>query len=113
MKNKFNLKLTLSLVSLFISLILVIVGNKNKYCLSFGFILMGVALALYVISQTDRINETLVQINNEIEENSRNEFDISQLYKEISFLNKKKRRLSMVFYLAAALLIVVGFSFVI
>lgn len=111
MKNKFNLKLTLSLVSLFISLILVIVGNKNKYCLSFGFILMGIAIALYAMYQTDRINKALIDVNNEIEESANNEFTVKQLYKEVAFLNKKRRRLNFVFYLCASLLVLVGFTF--
>ena len=113
MKIKLNSKLTLSLVSLFISLILVIVGNKNNICLSFGFMLMGASLALYAMHQTDKINDALVEISNEIEEAGNDEFAIKQLYKESSFLNKKRRRLNFVFYLAATLLMFVGFALII
>lgn len=111
MKTKFNLKLTASLVSLFIALVLVIVGNKNRYCLSFGFILLGVAIALFAFYQLDRINAALIEINNEIEDNQNDEFAIKQLLKESVALNKKKRSVSATFFLCAALLVVVGFSF--
>ena len=112
MKNKFNLKLTLSLVSLFISLILIIVGNKNNYCLSFGFILMGVALGLYALYKSEAIDNVLVEINNDIEETDVTDaFTLQELFKERKKFTKQKRNLNFTFYLCAILLVVVGFSF--
>ena len=51
MKNKINFKLTAILVSLFIGFLLIVLGNKNKYCLSFGLIFLAIALLIYVVSK--------------------------------------------------------------
>ena len=113
MKNfKFNLKLTISLVSLFVSLLLIIIGNKNNYCLSFGFILMGVAIAFYAMFKTEKFNETLLEINNDIEElDKEDEFELKQLNRERKRFTAQKRRFNFTFYLCAFLLVIVGFSF--
>ena len=82
-KFKFNYKLTISLVSLFISLLLIILGNKNYYCLSFGFIIMGLAIAFYAMYKTDKFNEVILEINNEIDElDKEDNYTITQLKKE-------------------------------
>ena len=112
MKNKFNLKLTLSLVSLFISLILIIVGNKNNYCLSFGFILMGAALVFYAINKAKSIDGLIIEVVNEMDEVPlENVYLQQELAKEIKSLKKQKRNLNITFYLAAFLLVLVGFTF--
>lgn len=111
-KFKFNYKLTISLVSLFISLLLIILGSKNKYCLSFGFILMGVAIAFYAVYKTEMFDATIVEINNDIEEtNPEDTFAITQLNKEKKRFISQRKRFNFVFYLCAFLLVVVGFSF--
>lgn len=112
MKFKFNYKLTISLVSLFVSFLLIILGSKNKYCLSFGFILMGVAIAFYAIYKTEKFNETIIEISNEIEEtNEEDTFSLTQLNKERKRFVSQKKRFNFVFYLCAFLLVIVGFSF--
>ena len=112
MKFKFNYKLTISLVSLFVSFLLIILGNKNRYCLSFGFILMGVAIAFYAIYKTEKFNETIIEISNEIEEtNEEDTFSLTQLNKERKRFVSQKKRFNFVFYLCAFLLVIVGFSF--
>ena len=111
MKKKFNYKLTISLVSLFISLLLLILGNKNNYCLSFGFILMGVAIAFYAFQKSEKFDETLVEIDNDIQEiDEKDTFSILQLQKEKKKFIKQKKRFNFVFYLCAILLVVVGFA---
>ena len=111
-KFKFNYKLTISLVSLFISLLLIILGNKNNYCLSFGFIIMGLAIAFYAMYKTDKFNEVILEINNEIDESDKEDnYTITQLKKEKTKFIKQKKRFMFVFYLCAVLLVVVGFSF--
>ena len=67
-KNKFNLKLTAFLVSLFLSLLLVILGGKNKYCLAFGFIMMGISLELFILYSNEKMQIELSQINEDIDE---------------------------------------------
>lgn len=110
--KKNNLKLIGSLVSLGIALLLVVIGNKNNYCLSFGFILMGFALALYTMYKTDMINSALIEIDNEMGEVPlENNFLLQELTKEKKKLNKQKKSLNFTFYLTATLLIVVGFAF--
>lgn len=112
MKKNFNLKLTLALVSLFVSLILIVVGNKNNYCLSFGFILMGVALALYTMSKSEELDKYLIEIKNAMEETDPQEtFTLNQLEKDRKKINKQKASLNSVFYITAVLLVIVGFYF--
>ena len=112
MKKEFRLKLTLCLVSLFISLLLVILGNKNNYCLSFGFILLGISIALLAMDRSDLIDNAIIEINNEINEvPSDNTFEQKVLSKEKAKLIKKKQKLNFTFYLCAILLVAVGISF--
>ena len=114
MKKKFNYKLTISLVSLFISLLLIIIGNKNNYCLSFGFILMGVAIAFYAMHKTETFNDTLVEINNDLQQTEEeNVFAIKELEKERKRFIRQKRRFNFTFYLCAVLLVIVGFTFIV
>ena len=67
-KFKFNFKLTAFLVSLFIGLLLVILAGNNKYCLSFGFILMGLSLSLFVWYDNEKLQKTLNELEEEIDE---------------------------------------------
>ena len=68
MKKKFNLKLTAFLVSLFISLMIIILGNKNPYCLSFGFVFMSVSMVLYVLYNNEKTTKTILELDNAIDE---------------------------------------------
>ena len=112
MKFKFNYKLTISLVSLFVSFLLIILGNKNNYCLSFGFILMGVGIAFYALYKSEKFDDTIVEINNDIEQTDQEDtFSLNQLNKEKKKFISQRKRVNFVFYLCACLLVVVGFSF--
>lgn len=108
MKNKINFKLTAVLVSLFIGFLLIVLGNKNKYCLSFGFVVLGFAIGMYATFKRkdldDAINNTNAQIDEEEEQ-----VVIYELNKHKKNLKKQKNFGCLMFFLCAALLIVLGF----
>lgn len=109
--KKFDLKLTAFLVSLFIGLLLIILGSKNEYCLSFGLIVTGCSLGVYALYKTASINKLLEEIEQEIEEvDVEDSYTLKQLIKMKSRLKKQRRSVSIVFYLTAVLLIVLGVS---
>lgn len=124
MKIKFNLKLTAFLVSLFISLLLVILGSKNKYCLSFGFILMGVSLYAFIWYMNEKIENELNELNDMIDELESETFDeleetdqeleertyvLQQFYARQKQLTKKKRSVKLVFGVCGVALVILGF----
>lgn len=116
MKKKFNIKLTAFLVSLFVSLLIVVLGNKNQYCLCFGFILMAVSMVLYVLYNNDKTEKALEEINDEIDELTENEQDesdeeiyvLQQLYIRQGKLLKRKKSIAGTFYLFSGLLVVLA-----
>lgn len=122
MKFKFNFKLTAFLVSLFLSLIILILGNKNQYCLCFGFILLGLSAALFVYYNNDKTTQTIEEINKEVDEldeefaqfedneeiQEERAYALQQLYLRQNRLMKRKRKVSVTFYLCAGLLILLG-----
>ncbi len=63
MKRKINFKLTFILVSLFIGFLLIVLGNRNKYCLSFGLIFLAIALLIYVSNKFKQVNQALMEID--------------------------------------------------
>lgn len=117
MKNKFNIKLTAFLVSLFISLIIVILGSKFVYCLSFGFILMGLSLVFFVLYNDEKTANSNIEIEEAIDELAEDEtieesekvYMLQQYYSSQRKLLKRKKRVAITFYLCAAMLVVVGF----
>ena len=127
MKFKFNFKLTAFLVSLFISLLIIILGNKNKYCLSFGFAMLGFALVIFVMYNNEKTDKTIEEVDAQIDELSQEYTDldeeddlngevleenyaysIKQLYIRRSKLLKRKKKVVITFYLCAALLVLFG-----
>lgn len=129
-KFQFNFKLTAFLVSLFVSLILVIVGSGNKYCLSFGFILMGLSLSLFVWYNNEKTQKTLESLEADIdyveqydENESVNEehedltfeneeeriYVLKQLYVRQNKLRKQKRKSIILFNLCGFVLVILGF----
>ena len=105
MKN-FSWQLTISLVSLFVSLIIIIVGNGNKYCLSFGFILIAVAIAFFVWYAVNKNNKKIKQIKNHMAKDKLNEYDYKR---EIKVLNKQQRSLIIGAVVFAILLFALAF----
>ena len=66
--KKFNLKLTAFLVSFFIGLLLLVLGSKSDICFSFGFIVMGAALEIFITYSHDRTQKMLIEVNDKLEQ---------------------------------------------
>lgn len=108
MKKKFDFKLTAILVSLFIGFLLIILGNKNKYCLSFGFIMLGVSIILYSVDKRNRLKKLIIEYDeamSDIEDVS----TLIELGKQRGKLEKQKNFTCLMFFLFGALIIIGGF----
>ena len=116
-KFKFNFKLTAFLVSLFLSLLLLVLGGKNKYCLSFGFMALGVSLELFFWYNNEKMQNDLTEINNEIDEievmedinDEEKAYVLQQLFIIKKKIEKKKRSSNIAFSICGGALIIVGF----
>lgn len=113
MKKKFNLKLTISLVSLFISLLILILFNQNKFGLFFGFLLLGCALFLYGYYRSSILKTVIDKTNEELEENSDYETEeevivYNEVLNELKRVKRMKRSAQITFYLAGALVILIA-----
>ena len=109
MKFKFNLKLTICLVSLFVGFILLIVGNQNKYCQSFGFFFLSVGIVFFAIDRTDKIVKRQMEIDKILDkENELNDEQSIEINAEFSTLYKQKKRINIVSDICAILFIIVG-----
>lgn len=116
MKKNFNLKLTAFLVSLFISMLVLILGSNNKYCLSFGFMLMGFSLYLFYMYSKEKSDNQLIEIEERMEEldqtseeNEETMFALKQLAVETKKIIKKNRSVCWAFTTCAVLLVFIGF----
>ena len=120
MKRKFNFKLTIFLVSLFLGLLLTILGSKNSYCLSFGLIVLGISLALFVWYNDEQTTKSLSELEQEIDEITSVDIEDEELEKERIYilgrlliaqkkLIKKKKSVLITFSLCGFALIVLGF----
>ena len=114
--KKLNLLLTISVVSIFISLILIIVGNKNNYCLSFGFIFLAVSLALFVADRSIKLSEQIEQ-NNRFILDANEDLEDDQEIIEAEMENKKLIKMRTSFIMGAVvfglLLVVLAFTIII
>lgn len=116
-KFKFNSKLIIPLVSLFASLILVILGSKNKYCLSFGFILLGISLELFMFYLRDKMVKELSNLAEEIDKTEVDEtiseeekvYVLQQLYIRQKRITKKKKKTNILFSVCGGAIILLGF----
>ena len=116
-KFKFNFKLTAFLVSLFVSLILLILGSKNKYCLSFGFMALGVSLGLFFWYNNEKMQSYLAEVDHEIDEVETTEdlededkaYVLKQLYIIKTKIEKKKKSSNIAFLICGVALVIVGF----
>lgn len=109
MKFKFNIKLTICLVSLFIGFVLLVVGNQNMYCQSFGFFSLAVGIISFAIDRTNKIDKRRIEIDKILD--NEKELDDEQLLEinaEFSKLYKQRKRVKIVSYLSAILFIIVG-----
>ena len=117
MKNiKFNFKLTVFLVSLFLGLGLVILGGKFKICLSFGFLVISASLVLYLWYDKEKSEHALIQIGEKINDYSVDEemdedermYVIGELAKQQKSLGKRTKRLNFLFSVTALVLFVLS-----
>ena len=116
MKFKFNFKLTIFLVGLFVGLLLIILGSNNNYCLSFGFLVMGLSFPAYVLYNKEKTGNAMEEISKSLlevedcEELSPEEeaYITKELYNTQKNLNKKNKRVTIMFYCFAFLLFVLG-----
>lgn len=120
MKKNFNFKLTIFLVSLFLGLLLTILGSKSSYCLSFGLIVLGLSLALFVWYNEEQTTKSLSEIEQEIDEITSVDIEDEELEKERIYilgqlliaqkkLIKKKKSVLITFSLCGFALVVLGF----
>ena len=117
-KFKFNLKLTLFLVSLFLGLLLVVLGSKNKYCLSFGFMVLGVSMFLLIWHNKEKLEQMLVEVSEQIdtleaenyviEDDEEYVYVMKQLYSRKKYLTKNKKTTLIMFAVFGVALIIVG-----
>lgn len=118
MKYKFNIKLTAFLVSLFLGLLLLILGSKNSYCLSFGALILAASFVLYVFYNNEKIDANIRNIEDSIDEVSAAEDieieDLGYILKELknskNMLLRRKKRVIILFYFCAILLVIVAFA---
>ena len=110
-KKNFNYKLTLMLVGLFVGMLLIVLGNKNVYCLGFGFIFLGVSLIFYAYEKSKKLQSTIFEINEEFGKVQKDDFIyIAELTKAKKQLTKQKNITCIMFYIFAGLIIFLGIS---
>lgn len=91
--------------------LLIVLGNKNKYCLAFGLILLGVSLMFYALHKSKLLEEEIKEVGNEMKEVDQEDFVLLGEYaKYKNKLKGQKRSLKIAFLLFAALIIICGFA---
>ncbi len=108
--KKFNFKLTASVVSLFITFIFFVFGNKNKICLFFGFMFLAAALIMFLLYILDRFNADLIKAEemlDELDTTPEKEEYIINLDLKYAII-KKRRKALILFSLCAGLLVICG-----
>ena len=116
MKFKINAKLTAFLVSLFVSLILIVFGNKNNYCLRLGLIFLATAMVFFALFNKERTQKMLDELDEEIEKVENDEeideedriYVIKELYVRSGKLLKRKKSGTILFYLFASFLVLLA-----
>lgn len=110
MKQKFNLKLTLVAVSLFVSLLLLAFSGKHKVCLFLGLLFLGLNLFAFAFIKVQQINEVLKKTDTELEEyEGEDDALLDEVYKQIRKLKSTRRKTQIVFYITSILLVVMAF----
>ena len=112
--KRLDYKLTLCLVSLFISIILLILGSvlKNNHCLCFGLIFLSVAVILFSVKRCSDFEEKsrLVDMEMQEEQNDNMLFEMQYFKKG---LKKQKRVAIFGGFGFALILIVLAISFIV
>ncbi len=108
--KKLSLQLTISLVSLFISLILTILGNQNKYCLSFGFIFFAIAIILFAVDRCIYTSNTIKQLNQDVEDYDLSDVMLLEIKDELKKLKKQRAYIIFGSVLFCVLLLILAFT---
>ncbi len=107
--KKWNWKLTLCLVSLFVSLILIIFGNSNKYCLAVGLICLGVSIGLYAFYRLKIYDDNIKDVTEELTNADIDDEEIIIGFREeLKKLKKERLSLRLSFFICAILLVILG-----
>ena len=102
--KKFNFKLTIILVSLFISMVLCGLSNINKYCLFFGLIMLGITSILFAWYKYEDVKKREDEANSVMEEVDPDDYvDIAKP------IRKEKKKLLSSFIGLAIFLIIIAF----
>lgn len=117
MKIKLNFKLAIVLVSLFAGLLLLVLGSKSKYCLSFGLIFLGLSLVLLIFYINEKYENVIKETNEEIdnlevdEEIAEEEkvYVLQELFLKQKKITKQHKRTRTLFILCGFIIILVGF----
>lgn len=111
--KKLNIKLTLVMVSLFISAILLILGSalKNDYCLCFGLIFASIAMMVYSYKQFARLK----QQEAELLQQTQDDYDVAdntivEISLKLKALKKQRKQLIWGGFAFSILLIVLGIA---
>ena len=118
MKN-FNIKLTASLVGLFIGFLLIVLGNKQGGLLALGFFALALSIALFAMYKVEQIDAEILNVKNQLSlpkedsGESENEFNLEENKNYLKLLKRNKRSVSVSFYTCAFFLFVCGILFLI
>ena len=99
-------------MSLFIGLILVLIGTKVKLCLSFGLILFGIGAFLYSWHKTEQSNEIQKEVALELQNYDVDKQEDKAIVNELKRIQKEdkksSRRIVVCFVLFGAMMVILG-----
>ena len=110
MKKKLKIKTILIVIAFAISLALIIIGNKNPYCLGFGAIFLAIACFLYAYEKVQDLNKKRLELSDEYY--SYNDKDVirrAQCEYQMKLCKKQAFRTRVVFYGFSILMVVFAF----
>ncbi len=108
--KKFNTKLTIALVSLFIGLILVAFGQVSKLFIMFGCFCVSVSFVLWALDRQDKVNKTLAATDEDVNSDSTiTEEEMFEVEVAKQKLIKQNRKLQASLFIGAVLMIILGF----
>lgn len=111
--KRLDYKLTIATVSLFVSLILLILGGflKNNYCLCFGLFFASIAMISFSFKEFGRLNELEKSILQETEEDyTMSDNALLELGLTLKTIKKQRKIVIWGGFAFSLLLIVVGIA---
>lgn len=107
MKNV-NLKLVGAFASLIASLIFLVCSKFSKVCVLFACIFMAICLVLMAIFKQEQWQKTLKATDEDLAENSVEDDELLEIEKLKKKYSKKQKRMQVVLYVCAFLLVIAG-----